>query len=189
MRIFFLLYIISFSVYSQFQKPKVKQDTAHTLIKKEEVSKEKKTEKTSFRDKPFFDKIYFGGNANFGVGNITFISLSPLIGYQLTERISFGPGFIYSYYKNNNLRYSYHTYGVRLFARCDIIYNIYVYTEYEYLTNNLQIKNNAMFVGVGYFQPIYKRSGFMLTALYNLLYKGINDYYPSPLDIRFGFIF
>ena len=134
MKIFFLLYIISFSAYCQFHKPKEKKDTTQTVIKKEDIPKE---EKKSLQKMSFFERIYFGGNASLFLGNITLISVSPLIGYRLTERLSFGPGLIYSYYRNTNFSpsYSYHLYGPRLFARYDIIYNIYGYAEYEYLTN------------------------------------------------------
>ena len=51
--------------------------------------------------KPFKDRIYFGGNLGLQFGNQTYIDISPLIGYKVTEKFSAGFGVTYIYYKQH----------------------------------------------------------------------------------------
>lgn len=57
--------------------------------------KEKKEEK---EDKGFStSKIIFGGGFGLGLGSVTNISVSPMVGYRITDRFSAGVGFGYQY--------------------------------------------------------------------------------------------
>ena len=51
--------------------------------------------------KPLSERIYTGGNMFASFGSITYVYLSPLIGYRLTPKFSVGPSFTYIYYKDN----------------------------------------------------------------------------------------
>jgi len=87
--------------------------------------------------KPSFgERLYFGGNFWLQFGNITFIDISPIVGYRVTDRFSSGIGFIYQYYKET-IYYQYSTssqlhkyvyrsniYGGKVFSQYKLIKSI-----------------------------------------------------------------
>ncbi|WP_258103831.1 hypothetical protein [Marinoscillum sp. MHG1-6] len=139
------------------------------------------------------DRIYFGGGGGFSGGtNYVNVSVSPLIGYKITNRFSTGLRFTYQFVKINDLKFNY--YGLGPFARYNITEKFFTYTEYEYL--NFEIPNfnerdsyHSWFVGLGYSEPITRNIAFNVSALYNLLYSdGTNSPYASPLVFRVGIV-
>ncbi|MBV6646231.1 MAG: hypothetical protein KI790_12320 [Cyclobacteriaceae bacterium] len=147
-----------------------------------------------------FDKFYFGGGLGFNAGSdFTTISLSPQLGYKITERLSAGVGITYQYtdYKNIDLTLTH--YGGSLFSRYLITDQIFAHTEYEYLTiefptdlrdlSKTQREGyNSWFVGGGFVQPLGRNAAFTTVALYNVLYDDSgNSPYNSPFVVRAGF--
>lgn len=145
----------------------------------------------------FFDpsKMYTGGNFGLQFGTITFIDLSPLIGYRVTDKISVGVGITYQYYRYKSSSYDFQTnvYGGRVFARYFIRKNLFAHTEYEIL--NLQaydlyppqrVNVGSLLVGGGYIQRFGNSSGFTAMILYNLTPSTYTPY-QNPI-IRMGMI-
>jgi hypothetical protein len=161
------------------------------------------TEGNSWRD-----RIRVGGNFGLQFGNITFIDVSPLVLYQVTDRTQLGVGITYQYVRFNNVRTfgggtisssGNSIYGGRTFLRYFLFPGIFAQGEYEMLSTRYydysqgipELKRAlvpAGFVGGGYAQPIGGRSAFNITILYNLLYEQYKtqSIYASPIVIRAG---
>ncbi|XOV91824.1 MAG: hypothetical protein ACFHWX_16630 [Bacteroidota bacterium] len=142
-------------------------------------------------------KFYYGGGGGFSGGsNYINVSLSPLIGYKITERFSGGLQFSYQYVRLNSYRSN--NYGGGPFLRLNITQKFFAYTQYEYMNYGLltlppdkgpRYDFRSLFVGLGYSEPIGKNFAFNITALYNLLYKdGSQSPYNSPLMFRVGIV-
>ena len=145
---------------------------------------------------PFKDRIYFGGNLGLQFGTQTYIDISPLVGYKLTETVSAGVGITYIYYKYKDSYNTYSTsiYGSRVFGRYLFTNNLFAHAEVELLNmelydvniNDYYRKNIiSPFVGGGYIQRFSNNAGLYLLLLFNL-----NDSAESPYTnpiIRIGF--
>jgi hypothetical protein len=146
---------------------------------------------------PFKDRLFFGGNLGLNFGSLTYINISPTIGYRVTEQLGVGLGPAYSYFSDNrdkNYKYTTNTYGGRLFGQYQLLENLLLYSEYEMI--NVEVPNllftklireniSSLFVGGGYTQPFGNgNSGVTLMLLYNVMES---DYriYENPI-IRTG---
>jgi hypothetical protein len=146
------------------------------------------------------DRIFYGGNFSLQLGNVTFIDVSPYVGYRLTPQFQAGVGATYQYlsYRNfgGGLRLNSSVYGGRGFLRYFVLPpRFFLHTEYEqlnlYRINQLTGEGNrqwipAYFVGGGYSQLIGNRSAFNITILYNLIWDA-RSAYASPWVVRAGF--
>ncbi|MDQ3393680.1 MAG: hypothetical protein M3512_06155 [Bacteroidota bacterium] len=152
-------------------------------------------EKLSFKE-----RSYFGGNFNMQFGQVTFIDISPLLGYMVTPRFSIGTGVTYQYLNYRWLGYKTNIYGGRVFARRNIGQQFFAHTEFEALnvefpkyvspTDHKWVREwvPGLLVGGGLFQPFGRRGGINLTALYNLTYVRGKSPYASPFIIRAGLV-
>ncbi len=154
-------------------------------------------------DKPsVFDRMYFGGGFSLSFGTITYVYVSPVAGYMITRSLSGGVGITYQYYKDDRFDYQTNTYGGKLFLRQNfslLKLPLFLYAEYETLNfeygeilpNDQIIYTRewvpALFLGGGFFQPIGRRGGFTITAMYNVIYDNIRSPYDSPWVFRIGF--
>jgi hypothetical protein len=150
---------------------------------------------------PTFERFYYGGNLSLGFGNITFVDVSPLVGYMITPSFSAGLGGTYQYLRYNNFNRSTDVYGARAFVRQNLFNNFFAHGEYESLSVDFQVIDPQLgfitqrewvpgvLVGPGLFSPFGRRGGMNITALYNLQYDRIRSPYGSPLVIRAGIIF
>lgn len=144
-------------------------------------------------DKSFSDRVFFGGNLGLQFGTYTFIDVSPLVGYEITEKLSAGVGFTYLYYKDRIYDYSTNIYGGRVFTRYNIIENFFAHGEYEILNletfdlidKRMNITN--ILVGGGYRQHIGGRTYFNLLVLWNINESAYSPY-QNPI-IRGGISF
>jgi hypothetical protein len=161
--------------------------------------------------KSFADRMFFGGNLGLQFGNTTYIDVSPLVGYKVTEKFHAGIGATYIYesskirFTNSSImRFETSHYGGRLFGRYYVWENLFAHAEYEYLNlgypdpvyNNttgqitdLEISReniNSIFVGGGYAQPIGSNVAFLIMALWNVN-EGVNSPYVNPL-FRLGIV-
>ncbi|WP_298360677.1 hypothetical protein [Runella sp.] len=155
------------------------------------------------------DKIRLGGSVGpLSFGTVTSIGVSPIAGYQVTERLALGGGLSYQY---TQIRYSptnkssYDNYGGRVFGMFKVYESINLNAEYEslnvqyldYSNNGITRRKwiNSAMVGASYSTPIGGRfiRAFNLMVLYNLSYNNlVNPSYPaeniyptsSPLVIR-----
>lgn len=146
---------------------------------------------------PFKDRLFFGGNLGLYFGSLTYINVSPTIGYRFSDRMGAGLGPAYSYYsdkRDKNYTYTTNTYGGRLFGQYLITDQLMAYSEYEMI--NVEVPNllftrlirkniSSLFIGGGYLQRFGSgNSGISLMILYNVLES---DYqiYENPI-IRTG---
>lgn len=146
--------------------------------------------------KRFWDNVYTGGGLGASFGDATVINASPILGYNITKRLSAGIGITYTYYRNNKLDYQTNIYGGSVFSRFLILENLFAHAEYEMLSfesevvdpsgsfiTTKRINVPSLFVGGGYRQPIVGNTAINLMVLYNLLYTPISPY-PQPYVIR-----
>lgn len=160
-------------------------------------------EKDSLKE-PFSlkDKLYLGGSFGLSFGNITFIDLSPQLGYKIREKLSAGIGIKYQYFSERNISSGYKSsasiYGGSLFARRKLTDQLFLSAELEhinienYLYSPTQKWTNFFLVGAGY-QSI-SRGGFSLNAqvLYDVLENPLLPYFyfsvveGLPVILRIG---
>lgn len=140
--------------------------------------------------KPIRERLFFGGELGLQFGTITFINISPLIGYKITERLSAGLGPKYLYYRDKFFAYSTSMYGGRVFVRYNITPAIFAHAEYEVLNLETYFKRRenveSIFVGGGFRQRIGQKSFMALTALWNIN-ESVYSPYVNPI-IRMEFI-
>lgn len=159
---------------------------------------EELTEKPSFKD-----RVFTGGGVGLSFGsNYDFISLSPIIGYRLSQRVAAGTSIIFRYtnYKYVTPNVSTTDYGLSPFLRFQFYGPLFLHAEYEYLNTQyvdgytgLKVRKDfsSFMAGGGFFQPIGRHTAFFVTALYNFSYRATTnpfDYYPysSPFVLRAG---
>ncbi|WP_370089802.1 hypothetical protein [Ekhidna sp.] len=145
------------------------------------------------------DKIYFGGGFGFSAGsNQTNLSLSPQVGYKITDAFSAGVGISYQYVKVKNPDISINNYGWSVFSRYNIVQQFFAYSEFErlsfeYPANFDPVRTertgyNSLLIGGGYSEQLGGRASFSMMALYNVLYDEtvLPRPYSSPWVIRAG---
>ena len=146
-----------------------------------------------------WNKVYAGGGLALQFGSYTFIDVSPILGYRLTDDVSTGFGISYKYLSDNRVAgYNSHLYGGNIFARYAFAENFFGHIEYELLnveyftlTSSGTIIDSErkdisyLWIGGGYRQPIGLNSYLNLMVLYNLN-ESIYSIYPNPV-YRIGF--
>lgn len=155
------------------------------------------------------DRVRLGGSVGpLSFGTVTSIGVSPVAGYQITDRLALGGGLSYQYTQirySPTVKSSYDNYGGRFFGMFKVYESINLNAEYEslnvqyldYLNNGITRRKwiNSAMVGASYSTPIGGRfiRAFNLMVLYNLSYNNlVNPSYPaeniyptsSPLVIR-----
>ena len=147
---------------------------------------------------PFKERLFFGGDLGLSFGDITYIRLAPIIGYNISPKLSVGAGPSYQYYKDNRFSgYQTSIYGGSAFGRYFVIENIFLQTEVEVL--NLESVNYnpvtdfvrervtipIWFVGAGFSQRTANGSGFFIGIFYDVI-GDINSPYPNDFVVRAG---
>lgn len=154
------------------------------------AQEEQEKPKPSFRD-----RIFFGGSFGLSFGDVTFVELSPVAGYKISERFSAGGGIIYQYLKDKRADFSSNTYGGRAFGIAKIFDPVFAQVEYEYLNYEYlpladgpkRADFSSILAGGGVSQPLSGNIFLNMTALYNFTYGLSNaEYkpYDSPWVIR-----
>jgi len=159
--------------------------------------KEQMAEKPSIKD-----RMFFGGGLGLSFSSsYDFFSISPIIGYKLSQRVATGLSLIYRHttYKYVTPSISTNDYGVSPFIRYQFYGPLFLHAEYEYLNNEyvsysgepIRKSFTSFMAGGGFFQPVGRHAGFFASALYNFSFRNPtspNDYYPysSPLVLRVG---
>lgn len=171
-----------------------------------------RTQTPEGRPLPFSQRLRFGGGiSGFQFGNPFSLGVSPVIAYQATEHLIVGIGgnYVYTRYKPGyiyaNQGVTINQYGGRGFAMYEfipsILPNLYLHGELQ--SNYYQQKIDqsvtsytgnvtAPLIGLTYMQPITRRFGVNLTALYNLNYNPSDPlsyqvYNGSPFVLRLSF--
>lgn len=151
-------------------------------------------------DKPSFkDRFFTGGGLGGSFGTyVDYFSISPIVGYRLTDRIAPGISFMYRYsnYKSYSPHISTSDYGISPFVRISVYGPFFLHAEYEYMNyeypnppyESLRYKFSSFLAGGGIFQPVGKHAGLYATVLYNFSYQQNALIYPytSPIIFRVG---
>ncbi len=147
----------------------------------------------------FWDRFYTGGGIGLQFGSQTFVNISPILGYRLTEKFSSGISVTYLYYRyrdfNPAYSYSSNTYGGSVFSRYLILENLFAHVEYEVL--RMEVRDNvsrllgtkditSVLVGGGYRQMLGERSSINLMLLYNLNESAYSPYQNPVIRLSFG---
>ncbi len=157
----------------------------------------------------FFDRFVFGGGLGLQFGTLTFIEISPVIGYKVTHKLESGIGLTYKYYKYKDFYVDQTTgqridlksdmYGASVYSRYHFLENFFAHIEFERLRFNDQniyssggqiIREpfhtyiNGLFLGGGIQQNISKGSFLYVMALWDLI-EDPNSPYQNPI-IRMG---
>lgn len=164
-----------------------------------------KKEKTDMSLLTFKERLRFGGSFGLSFGTFTNVNLSPMAGYQLTEKLVGGVGATAMWFKAKNYGVNAVYYGGRGFLMYNVIPVINIIAEYETLNvetdtytryNTRKWINSPMF-GASYSQPTGHRyiRAVHFTALYNVNYNNqIDDYgnnispYGTPFVFRVTFL-
>ncbi len=153
------------------------------------------------------NRWFTGGNLGFQFGDQTFIDVSPLLGYKITENISAGISATYKYFKYNkfyydptyNKWYDYtsNVFGGSIFGRYFFMEELFGQAEYEFLHfkhDNYDASGvkfmessdvSSLFLGGGYRQYVSDNASFDLIVLWNLN-ESLESPYQNPV-IRIGF--
>ncbi|MCK4664291.1 MAG: hypothetical protein KAT68_15590 [Bacteroidales bacterium] len=149
------------------------------------------------------ERIFFGGNLGLQFGTITYIDISPFVGYKIADNLESAIGITYQYY--NDRRYtgnvlSTSIYGGKVFIRYIFVENIFAHAEYEILSletkyfkvmpsanEKKRFLLNNILIGGGYRQKIGQKSFITFTILWNIN-ENINSPYNNPV-MRIGYIF
>lgn len=150
-------------------------------------------------DKPDWrQRMFTGGGFGASFGSYyDYVSVSPLIGYRITQKLAGGVQVQYRYTKyKGTTSYSTNDYGVAPFLRYSLFGPIFLHVEYEYLNyeyvsygEKYRQGFNSFMAGGGFFQPLGRKAGFYALALYNFSYTQSYNYlspYASPLVLRVG---
>jgi hypothetical protein len=153
------------------------------------------SQENSVKDMSFSERVFFGGNFGLQFGNITFIDISPLVGYRVTDRSAAGAGISYMYYREyfpGIYEFSTSIYGGRLFGRYFILDNIFAHAEYEVLNlesyyDQRRLNVVSLLGGGGYRQHIGGRTFLNAMILWNFNESAYSPY-RNPI-IRMGINF
>lgn len=144
-------------------------------------------------EQSFSERVFFGGNFGLQFGSVTFIDISPLVGYRLTDKLSLGAGITYMYYKERFYGFSTSIYGGRLFGRYFILDNLFAHTEYEVLNLeafdqvNRRVDVTNILIGGGYRQHLGGRTYVNLLALWNINQSAYSPYNNPIIRMGIGF--
>jgi len=86
-------------------------------------------------------KWYYGGTVGFNFwGDYFYLSVNPLVGYQVSPKFSVGGKVQYAYINDQRyagLELTSHNYGAGIFTRYRPIYQIYLHAEFDYASYEL----------------------------------------------------
>ncbi|MCE7068990.1 hypothetical protein LZG74_01670 [Dyadobacter sp. CY327] len=158
-----------------------------------------------FKDRPFVDRLRLGGSFGLSLGTVTNINLSPMAGYELTEKLVGGVGVTGMYYKSRYFGFNEFYYGGRGFLMYSIFPMVNVIAELEGM--NVEVDTFKKYdarkwiaspmLGASYSQPLGARfiKAVHFTALYNFNYNNqLDDFgnnispYGSPFVFRITFL-
>lgn len=155
------------------------------------------TEDNKKPKKSFGERLFFSGGLGLTFGDVTYIDISPQVGYKITDEFGAGVGVTYIYYSVNQQNYKWSTsiYGGSIFARYNILEQVVLYSEYQILNVDALISRNPdglggrtnvpiWLVGGGYSSPPGSGLGFQLLVLWDLI-GDVNSPYSNPV-IRGG---
>lgn len=145
------------------------------------------------------DRFRFGGGLEFGISSdIKYFSISPVVGYFVTDKLLSGAGTIYSSGKFGD--YNYQVYGGKIFSNYYVLERLFAIGEITPLNHEARINTNpaggsdrvwstAVNVGAGFtLNGDYFARGVFISALYDINHSP-SSLNLSPLTFNFGILF
>jgi hypothetical protein len=133
--------------------------------------------------------VAFGGDSDY-------VSVEPVLGYRVTEKLTVGGRVILRYRRDKRFDDELTTtdYGAALFTRYLVTDLVFVQGEYEYLNYEFRSLDgqdregyDSLFAGAGLMVPIGRQARFFVSGLYNLLYdEDDRGPYAEPWVLRTG---
>lgn len=130
--------------------------------------------------------VFIGGSLGFSFGSITSIRINPLIGYNLTPKLSAGITGLYEYnsYDWYGQKQNFSNFGGSVFSRFRIIPQLYAHAEFSYINYEFVRVNNEkyrqgvpfVFLGGGYAQRIGANSFVYAQILFDVLQDSNSPY-------------
>jgi len=163
---------------------------------------EKQKVESELKDLPFKERIRLGGSFGLSFGTFTNVNVSPMAGYQITEKLVGGVGATLMWFKSSYYNYNTINYGGRAFLMYQVVPVVNLIAEYETLNVPMSYQkrtwlSSPMF-GASYSQPTGGKliRAVHFTALYNVNYNNqIDPYnmenlspYGSPFVFRVTFL-
>ena len=178
------LFLLTFTLFTNgFSQAREDSDNPFT--------KKPKTQNRGFDS----DKLRFGGSFGAAFGEITFVEISPTVGYLVKDYWLAGIGGRYMFYEDKHPLFYYRTniYGGNVFNQFYLMEKFIIHSEVEVLNLddrrdiNKRANVTSIFIGGGYRSMISDRAFGSILILYN-----INDSYNTPytnpvLRVSFGF--
>jgi len=146
--------------------------------------------------KPFMDKIFYGGDFGLQFGTITYINISPQVGYYFNDYLGAGIGASYAYTKDNIYNYQTSIYGGSIFAQAYPLKMLIIHGEilalnYEDMSTYPGWTDRAwdtgMLAGGGYRMTFGKKSAINYMMLWNFN-ETDNTPYTNPV-FRISMVF
>lgn len=143
-------------------------------------------------------RLYVGGGMGLAFGDVTYVQVQPLLGYQVDPRFLIGGSLIYRYSKDDRYADSVSTtdYGASGFARFDIQKGFFAQGEYEHLNYEFPVVTggterqayDSIFLGPGFSSPVGGNGSFYAALLYNFNYDSndLNSPYDNAWVVRVG---
>ena len=143
------------------------------------------------------DQWWIGGGLGLGFGDVTYVTVEPIVGYEATDRLTVGGGLIFRYRSDDRFSLSFDgtDYGGSVFTRFRVVRPLFLQAEYEYLSYEfLRLDGttdrdgyNSLRAGAGFNRPIGGRGAFFATLMYNFLHDdGEFSPYADPWVVRVG---
>lgn len=157
---------------------------------------------SNLKDLAFKERIRLGGSFGLSFGTITNVNISPMAGYQITDKLVGGVGATVMWFKSKYFGYNTINYGGRAFLMYQVFPVINIIAEYETLNVPMSYQKrtwlSSPMIGASYSQPTGGKliRAVHFTALYNLNYNNqIDPYnmenlspYGSPFVFRVTFL-
>lgn len=147
-------------------------------------------------------RIFYGGNLDMAFGMVTQISLSPEVGYRITNRLSAGVGIDYMFVYSEEYNFKGSIFGGNVFASFTVIkslgdlipflgtdmgiliYGQFSYTNmgkfYSVLSGDEPMWIASPMLGLGFQVPIGQRSYMLLSVMYNFD-ESMYSIYSNPV--------
>ncbi len=131
-------------------------------------------------------KWYYGGTVGFNFwGDYFYLSVNPLIGYQVSPKFSVGGKVQYAYINDQTIpgyELTSHNYGAGIFTRFRPIYQIYLHAEFDYasyedhykdrITNEVVSERNwvpFLLLGGGFVQRVGPNASVYVEVLFDVI--------------------
>jgi len=141
-------------------------------------------------------KYFYGGGVGLSFGDVDTISLSPLVGVNLSNKTSVGVSLSYVYrnYSREQGDVSTNDYATSLFTRYRLTPQYFLEADVEHLDNEFirsdnttdRRKFNSFLAGGGVRSSLGGNVSASLTILYNFSYNDKDSPYSDPISIRGG---